>query len=340
MYPLIRPLLFRLDPERAHHLTLRLLRFVGAVRPLRAAVRIMYASPRAEPVEAFGLRFSNPVGLAAGYDKDGLAWRGLASLGFGHLEIGTVTLRPQDGNLRPRLFRLPEHEALINRLGFPGRGGEAVRRSLAGERPAGLVLGVNIGLNKDTPLDQAAGDYLRLLELFAPLADYLVINVSSPNTVGLRRLQARRALEGLLRELVDGRNGLGAEAGGRTPLLVKLSPDLSDADLSDAVEVALEQGLDGVVATNTTIGREGLTAALAHEVGGLSGAPLRRRSTAVVAEISRLAGGRLPIIAVGGVSDAASAREKLEAGASLVQIYTGLIYQGPGVVKQIIESTG
>ena len=193
MYHLLRPLLFRLEPERAHQLTLNLLRVVCAVGPLRAVVRRMYAAPLTLPVEVLGLRFANPVGLAAGYDKDGQAWQGLACLGFGHVEIGTVTPRPQMGNPIPRLFRLVEDEALINRLGFPGHGAQAVRGNLSRPRPAGLVLGVNIGMNKDTPLEQAADDYQSLLREFAPLADYLVVNVSSPNTIGLRRLQARRA---------------------------------------------------------------------------------------------------------------------------------------------------
>jgi dihydroorotate dehydrogenase len=337
MYFLFRPLLFSLDPERAHQLTLNLMRLVGALPPLAAAMRRFYDFPWPQPVEVFGLRFRNPVGLAAGYDKDGLAWRGLACLGFGHIEVGTVTPRPQDGNPRPRLFRLPEDLALINRLGFPGRGAEFVRSQLQGLRPAGLVLGANLGMNKDTPLDGAAGDYVPLLQTFAPLADYLVVNVSSPNTAGLRRLQARRALEDLLAALASARDEAAAALGRPVPLLVKLSPDLSEAELADAVAVSLDAGLDGVVATNTTVGREGLHSPRAAEGGGLSGAPLRERSTALVASISRSSGGRLPIIAVGGVADAASAREKLDAGASLVQVYTGLIYRGPGLVKEMLD---
>jgi dihydroorotate dehydrogenase len=340
MYPLLRPLLFRLDPERAHHLTLNLLRLAGSLPPLSAALRKAYDVRWPDPVEVLGLSFRNPVGLAAGYDKDGLAWRGLASLGFGHIEIGTVTLRPQNGNPKPRLFRLKEDEALINRLGFPGRGADFVRSQLEGPRPAGLILGANLGINKDTPLERAADDYTSLLRLFAPLADYLVVNVSSPNTAGLRRLQARSALEGLLAGLTAARAEAAAGLGRPVPLLVKLSPDLTDEELADVVGVVLDAGLDGVVATNTTLRREGLVSAHAGEAGGLSGAPLRRRSTAVVAEICRLSGGRLPVIAVGGVRDAVSAREKLDAGASLVQVYTGLIYRGPGVVKEILEAVG
>jgi dihydroorotate dehydrogenase len=336
MYDTLRPLLFRLDPEQAHHLTLQLLRLAGAVPTLGAALRGAFAAQASSPVQAFGMAFPNRVGLAAGYDKDGLAWRGLACLGFGHIEVGTVTPRPQPGNPRPRLFRLPEDEGLINRLGFPGRGADFVARRLSGPRPPGLVLGVNLGLNKDTPLEQAAEDYLALLRRFAPLAHYLAVNVSSPNTVGLRRLQAREQLEGLLASLAPERNAQAASLGRSVPLLVKLAPDLNEQELDDALDVIQAAGLEGVIAANTTIGREGLSSPLAREAGGLSGAPLRARSTAMVRRIHRLTGGRLPIIAVGGVHSAAGAREKLDGGATLVQVYTGLVYRGPGLVREII----
>lgn len=340
MYPFLRPFLFRLDPERAHSLTLGLLRLVGGIPPLGALVRRFFNPTRGVPVEAFGLRFANPVGLAAGYDKDGLAWRGLACLGFGHLEIGTVTPRAQPGNPRPRLFRLPEHQALINRLGFPGRGASFVRRRLSGSRPPGLVLGVNLGVNADTPLDEAAGDYTHLIEEFAPLADYLAINVSSPNTAGLRRLQARRALIALLEVSLRARDRRAMGLGRPLPLLVKLSPDLNQGELEDALEVLAETGTDGVIATNTTIGREGLDTPRSREAGGLSGAPLRARSTEVIHQISAITGGELPIIAAGGVMNGEDAREKLDAGASLVQVYTGLIYRGPGLVTEIVRAIG
>ena len=303
---------------------------------MRALIRTWFSAPE-KPVQAFGLAFRNPVGLAAGYDKDGSAWRGLACLGFGHIEVGTVTLKPQEGNPRPRLFRLREDRALINRMGFPGQGAEFVRNRLSGPRPPGLILGVNLGKNKDTPLESAVQDYLALLELFAPLADYLAINVSSPNTVGLRSLQARRLLEALLKELSERRQELATSTGRKTPLLVKLAPDLELAELHDALEAILNTGMDGVIASNTTLARDGLHSSLANETGGLSGAPLRQRSTQMICQIYSYTAGKLPIIGVGGVMSAADVREKLEAGASLVQIYTGLVYEGPGLVKRIVR---
>ncbi len=336
VYPLLRSWLFHLDAEKAHSLTLSLARLAGRLPPVAALVRFWFRSePR--PVRVFGLEFRNPVGLAAGYDKDGAAWRGLACLGFGHIEIGTVTPLPQAGNPKPRLFRLPSDQALINRMGFPGRGAAYVAGQLQGKRPAGLVLGVNLGKNKDTPLEAAAQDYLRLLGQFAPLADYLAINVSSPNTVGLRRLQARQALQDLLSQLAAARREQTETLGGRLPLLVKLAPDLSSAELEDALDAILQTGMDGVIATNTTIERPALASNLARESGGLSGAPLRARSTQLIRQIRAWAGDRLPIVGVGGIVDAASAREKLDAGASLVQVYTGLVYRGPGLVKEIVS---
>jgi dihydroorotate dehydrogenase len=354
MYALIRPLLFRLDPERAHDLTLKALRLTGMLPPVGALVRGLFAarslaglggqsagrldaSSAASPVEVFGLRFSNAVGLAAGYDKDGLAWRGLACLGFGHIEVGTVTPRPQAGNPKPRIFRLPEDRAVINRMGFPGRGAAFVARQLAGAgRPGGLILGVNIGKNKETPLEEAARDYLFLFELFAPLADYLTVNVSSPNTVGLRRLQAREYLDGLLGQLAAARRA----SPHRPPILVKLAPDLSAAELEDALAAIAGAGMEGVIATNTTLSREGLGAAAGRESGGLSGAPLAGRSLGVVRKIVAWGGGRLPVVGVGGIMDPQGARAMLEAGASLIQLYTGLIYAGPGLVKRVLEGRG
>lgn len=337
MYALFRPWLFRLEPERAHALTIRALQVVQALPGLQALLRASFRAPQ-RPVEAFGMRFSNPVGLAAGYDKDGLAWRGLACLGFGHIEVGTVTLRPQPGNPRPRVFRLPSDQALINRMGFPGLGADPVQKYLDKPRPAGLVLGVNIGKNKDTPLEEAGMEYRALLRQFAGLADYLAINVSSPNTVGLRRLQGRAALEELLDGLYAERQIEATRLGKRLPLLVKLAPDLSQAELDDALGVIQDKQMDGVIATNTTLSREGLQSSAALEIGGLSGAPLTRRSLEFVQRIRRLSGGNLPVIGVGGVMNGSDARAMLEAGASLVQIYTGLVYQGPGLVKSILRS--
>lgn len=337
MYGLLRRLLFRLDPERAHALALGAVRVAGAVPPLRALLRALYGVPD-RPVQAFGLTFPNPVGLAAGYDKDGLGWRGLACLGFGHLELGTVTPLPQPGNPRPRVFRLTEDRALINRLGFPSRGADFLVQRLLRRRRGGVVVGVNIGKNRETPLEAATADYVALLERFATLADYLVVNVSSPNTVGLRRLQARDVLEGLLKALVAARRPYVEGRAGALPLLVKLAPDLSAAELDDALDAVLAAGLDGVVATNTTLARDGLRSPRAAETGGLSGAPLAARSTAVVRAIHDRTGGRLPVIGVGGVAGPDDVRAKLDAGATLVQVYTGLVYEGPGLVRRILRA--
>jgi dihydroorotate dehydrogenase len=335
MYPTFRSLLFKLDPERAHALTLNLIRIVGGFPPLRALVR-SYFCPPGKPVKAFGLLFPNPIGLAAGYDKDGLGWRGLACLGFGHIEVGTVTPIAQPGNPKPRLFRLTDEQALINRMGFPGLGADFVaqklwkrKRSKTNDSSPELVLGVNLGKNKVTTNEAAVKDYLYLMHKFAPLADYLAINISSPNTTGLRQLQARHALNGLLTALTRERlQGV--------PILVKLAPDLTDAELDDALDVILDNKMDGVIATNTTISRPGIVSPLANESGGLSGAPIRKLSTIMIEKIYQRTGGTLPIIGVGGVSNITDLREKLDAGAILVQLYTGLIYKGPGLVKQLV----
>jgi dihydroorotate dehydrogenase len=334
----MRRLLFRLDAESAHNLTLRLLALAGELPPIRSMLRAAFSLP--EPGlqrTAFGITFRNPIGLAAGYDKQGLAMHGLACLGFGHLELGTVTPMPQVGNPRPRIFRLPDDRGLINRMGFPNAGAADLLKRLQKRRPEGVVVGVNIGKGADTPLERAPEDYLVQLRAFYPVSDYLAVNVSSPNTIGLRRLQARAHLEVLLTELKRARDELHDVTSRRAPLLVKLAPDLTEKELADAVETIQQVGLEGVIATNTTVAREELTSLHREEMGGLSGRPLRTRSTASIREIHRLSAGELPIIGVGGVSDAASAREKLEAGASLVQLYTGLIYRGPGVVRDILE---
>jgi dihydroorotate dehydrogenase len=332
LYPFFRFLLFRIDPELAHRFTLSLMRLVGAVSPLGAFFSRVYSAPQ-RPVEAFGLHFRNPIGLAAGYDKDGLAWRGLAYLGFGHIEVGTVTPRPQPGNPRPRLFRLPQEQALINRMGFPGMGAEFVLRRISRPRPPGLVLGVNIGKNKDTPLESATQDYLTLMRHFSDKADYLAVNVSSPNTVGLRQLQEHHALDRLLNQLALER----AYASVKPPILVKLAPDLTDVQLDDALDVILANHMDGVIATNTTISREGIPSPIARQEGGLSGKPLFGMSLTMVEKISARTQGKLPIIGVGGLNNAAGVQKMLDAGAVLVQIYTGLVYEGPGLVQSILR---
>jgi dihydroorotate dehydrogenase len=338
IYPFFRSLLFRLEPEKAHALTLHLIRLVGDIAPLRTFFSRQF-TVQPKQVQAFGLAFRNPVGLAGGYDKDGLGWRGLACLGFGHVEIGTVTPLAQEGNPKPRVFRLVEDQALINRMGFPGRGAEFVTRQLAKSRPPGLIIGVNLGKNMNTPLEEAEKDYLKLMRGFVGLGDYLAINVSSPNTVGLRRLQAREELENLLAALAQERRALLLDQRIQKPipLLVKIAPDLSSEELDDALKAILDNGIDGIIATNTTLQRHGLVSSLAREMGGLSGAPLFSRSLEMVSQISQRTQGRLPIIGVGGIASASSARAMLDAGATLVQVYSGLIYSGPGLVKQILS---
>lgn len=335
MYKLFRPFLFKLDPETAHHLTLQLMR-LGGIQPIRSILQQMYTAPE-KPVEAFGLTFQNPVGLAAGYDKDGIAVRGLSTLGFGHIEIGTVTPKPQPGNPKPRVFRLVDDEAVINRMGFPGKGAQYVSNQLSvfsKNRLPSTVIGLNLGKNKDTPLEEAASDYIALMRIFAPLADYLTINISSPNTVGLRRLQGREMLESLLDEIMQSSITYHFS----TPILVKLAPDLSDDELDDAIGVILDKNMDGVIATNTTLAREGLRSMHREETGGLSGSPLRVRSEAMLEKIVRRVNGKVPIVSVGGIMNLTDAKRRLDTGATLVQIYTGLIYRGPGLVKEIINA--
>jgi dihydroorotate dehydrogenase len=285
-------------------------------------------------VDCLGLRFSNRVGLAAGYDKDAIALRGLACLGFGHLEVGTVTPRPQAGSARPRLFRLEQEQALVNRLGFPSRGATDVARTLLDNRPPGVVVGVNLGKNAETPLEAAWEDYLGLVETFGPLADYLTINVSSPNTPGLRRLQGRDRLEDLL-TLVRGR--LEKTTGRRLPLLVKLAPDLSPRELEEALGACLGRA-DGVIAVNTTVARPGLRSKSGGEHGGLSGRPLFPLALEQVRRIARWNDGRLVIVGCGGISSPEDVRAMLDAGAQLVQVYTALVYQGPRLVRRLLAS--
>jgi len=335
MYARLRPWLFRLDAERAHAGTLRLLQAAAAIGAGRAALRRAFADKIPErPVELLGLRFRNPVGLASGYDKDARCLTGLACLGFGHIEFGTVTVEPQAGNPRPRLFRLPEDQALINRMGFPNPGLARMRERLSqGRTPPGVVVGVSIGKGKETPLDEAERDYVQLWRGLASLVDYVAVNVSSPNTLGLRDLQARAYLERLLTALGAAR----AEGKRRVPLLVKLAPDLEPRELQEALEVIRGTGTDGVIAVNTTLARPALRSPEAGEAGGLSGRPLFGKALSVVEMIVRRTQGGLPVIAVGGIDGPEAAGRMLAAGASLVQVYTGLVYHGPGLVRDIVR---
>jgi dihydroorotate dehydrogenase len=304
---------------------------------MRRLLRTLFAFP--EPVlrvRAFGLEFANPLGLAAGFDKDGRALSGLVCLGFGHIELGTVTPLAQPGNPRPRIFRLVQDQALINRMGFPNEGAGKLRERLEGGIRNDVVLGVNIGKGVDTPLERAADDYLNLLREFHSIADYVAINISSPNTMGLRRLQARAHLETLLGSLDSVRTELETQTGIRTPLLVKLSPDLNEAELEDAIGGIVSCRMDGVIATNTTTERGGLKSSRRQETGGLSGVPLRRRSLQMVHSIRKLTNGCLCVVGVGGIASVSDAREMLEAGADLVQLYSGLVYNGPGLARKIL----
>jgi dihydroorotate dehydrogenase len=338
---IIRPLLFRLPPERVHRGTLGLLAAVGGIKLSASLIESAFHPRTQTPVTVFGLTFNNQVGLAAGYDKDALAISGLAALGFGHIEVGTVTPEPQTGNPGPRVFRLPQDEAIINWMGFPSHGAQAVARRLSRlDKPDDLILGVNLGKNKATPLETAHRDYQVLVDTFAPLADYLAINISSPNTVGLRELQHREFLAGLLEKITESRSRQQEKLGKRVPLLVKLAPDLDDHELAQMIDACLGHQIDGVIATNTTIARENLSSKSRLETGGLSGKPLQERSTEVIRLISNQAGDTLPIIGVGGIANPEDAAEKLEAGASLVQLFTGMIYNGPGIIKKIIENIG
>jgi dihydroorotate dehydrogenase len=330
----IRPVLFRLDPERAHELAVESMALLGRFAPLcRMLESLVRLAPESfRPIDALGLRFPNAVGLAAGFDKNARAWPAAAALGFGHVEVGTVTALAQPGNLKPRVFRYPRQEAVINRMGFNNEGSEAVAARLSRLPPPGkrrVPVGINLGKSKVTELDRAPEDYLASFSRLAGYADFVVLNVSSPNTPGLRQLQD----ESRLRELLSAVTRANAErtaARGvpRVPILLKIAPDLSFPQIDAVLGVVSDFGLDGMVATNTTLARPGVFSGVG-EAGGLSGAPLRRRSTEVIRYISRATAGRLPIIGAGGVTDAVSAAEKLDAGASLVQLYTGMIYRGP-----------
>jgi len=339
---LLRPVLFRLSPETAHEFAIRSLALALGTGPARGAARRRLSVEPFGELRRFGLSFRNPVGLAAGFDKNGVAVGALAALGFGFVEVGTVTRHAQPGNPRPRLFRLPLDRALVNRQGFNNEGAEALARRLAAAGESGCVVGVNIGKSRAAPLEEAAADYLASFEVVWPHADYVTVNVSSPNTPQLRELQRPERLAALLGGL-QGRNAELAAAAGRgpVPLLVKVAPDLDAAELETVVGVARDAGVSGLIATNTTTSREGLRTpagvVAACGEGGLSGAPLRERSTRFVAALRRLAGPGMEIVGVGGIFSAEDAWEKISAGAGLVQLYTGFVYEGAGVARRINE---
>ena len=334
MYSLARELLFKLSPETSHELSIDL---IGAGGRL-GLNGLLTKAPASLPVNVMGLQFANPVGLAAGLDKNGDAIDGFAQLGFGFVEIGTVTPRPQPGNPKPRLFRLPEAEAVINRMGFNNHG---VDHLLARVRAAKFkgVLGINIGKNFDTPVERAVDDYLTCLDKVYAHASYVTVNVSSPNTPGLRSLQFGDSLKELLEALRRRQEDLTQEHGKRVPLAIKIAPDMSDEETALVASALLGADMDAVIATNTTLSREGVEG-LAHadEAGGLSGAPVRDKSTHIVKVLAGELSGRLPIIAVGGITEGKHAAEKIAAGASLVQIYSGFIYKGPALIREAVDA--
>ena len=334
MYTLARELLFSLSPETSHDLSIDL---IGAGGRL-GLNGLLCKAPASLPVRVMGLDFPNPVGLAAGLDKNGDAIDGFAQLGFGFVEIGTVTPRPQPGNPKPRLFRLPEAEAIINRMGFNNQGVEHLLARVKAAKFKG-VLGINIGKNFDTPVERAVDDYLLCLDKVYAHASYVTVNVSSPNTPGLRSLQFGDSLKQLLEALRQRQEDLTAEHGKRVPLAIKIAPDMSDEETAQVAAALIESGMDAVIATNTTLGREGVSG-LKHgdEAGGLSGAPVRDKSTHTVKVLASELGGRLPIIAVGGITEGKHAAEKIAAGASLVQIYSGFIYKGPALIREAVDA--
>lgn len=346
MYSFFRNLLFLVDPETVHYWAMNSLQAACSISPLRSGVsgRLSVNDPSLVK-EMFGLKFRNPVGLAAGFDKNARYLRELSALGFGAVEIGTVTPLAQDGNERPRLFRLPKDKAVINRMGFNNDGVKAIARRLAewkqqehkylapGQLP--MIIGGNIGKNKVTPNEDAWKDYERCFNELAEVVDYFVVNVSSPNTPGLRELQEKESLRKILSHLQTINNRLATPR----PLLLKIAPDLTTGQLDDIIDLAMEINLDGLVATNTTISREGLITAAAEVeaigAGGLSGKPVQKRSTEVLTYINRQTGGKLPVVAAGGIFTAEDAKEKLDAGAKLVQVWTGFIYEGPTIARNI-----
>lgn len=350
MYKLLRPLLFQLNSESAHAITIRALGLAGDFSLTNLMLRQIYKT-KSKPVEVFGLTFKNPIGVAAGYDKNGIAIAGLSTLGFGHVEIGTVTPLAQAGNPKPRVFRLPEDEAVINRLGFPSLGAAYVSKRLKPQekispisklfvsrwRNSNIILGINLGKNKSTPNEEAVLDYLSLMQVLSTYADYLTINISSPNTVGLRDLQGRDALQSLLKQIHEQRKIEEKTLEKKIPVLVKLAPDLTETELNDALDVIIDSKMDGVIVTNTTLERAGLKSNYQTESGGLSGKPLSAKSEAVLHQTVKRINGKIPVVSVGGIMNADDAKRRLNAGATLLQMYTGLVYAGPNLVKNILK---
>ena len=336
MYALIRPLLFSLTPEKAHHFTTKLFHTVLGIPGMKGLFRGLYVVNDAKLQRTvFGLNFKNPVGLAAGFDKNAELYNDFQHLGFGFIEIGTVTPKGQPGNPKPRMFRLTDDQGLINRMGFNNEGLEAAIERLK-QNNTDIIIGGNIGKNKVTPNEQAVDDYVNCFEGLFPYVDYFVVNVSSPNTPNLRELQDKEPLLKLLSTLQQ----LNQQKPTPKPILLKIAPDLTDSQLDDIIEIIRESNTAGVIATNTTISREGLQSdeSLTREMGGLSGQPVRERSTAVIRYLREQSKGAFPIIGVGGIHSAQDAIEKLDAGAALVQVYTGFIYEGPALVKSINQA--
>lgn len=332
----IRPLLFLMNAEQAHHFTFKSITLLFKIPGVQAVTAFFFGSLKGKEKQVMGLKFKNPVGLAAGFDKDAKLYNELSAFGFGFIEVGTLTPKPQDGNPRPRLFRLVEDEAVINRMGFNNGGLDEAALRLA-KKKTDIVIGGNIGKNKVTPNEVATSDYIKGVEVLHEVVDYFVVNVSSPNTPNLRELQEKEPLKALLQEVKAKNEELGAK-----PLMLKIAPDLTEGQLDDIVEIVNELKLSGVVATNTTISREGLTASAqkveAIGAGGLSGKILRERSTEVVRYLRSKLSKDIAIVAVGGVFTGADAKEKLDAGADLVQVWTGFLYEGPAMVRRMLRS--
>ena len=331
---LIRPLLFTMDPEKAHHFTFSLIKNSFKIPGVKSLVKLVVGNTN-KPVDCMGLEFPNPIGLAAGFDKDAVLFEELGAFGFGFIEVGTLTPKPQDGNPKPRMFRLPADKGLINRMGFNNQGVDAAALRLK-NRKTKLIIGGNIGKNKVTANEDANTDYRYCFEALFPVVDYFVVNVSSPNTPGLRALQDKEPLTKLLTEVMALNNAKPAPK----PVLLKIAPDLTDEQIAEIVEIVKAVKLTGVIATNTTISRDGLTTPvlITSEQGGLSGKPVTDRSTAVIKKLRDLAGPEMVIIGVGGIFNAQDAKDKLAAGANLLQVYTGFIYEGPFIVKNIVRN--